>query len=77
MKELIRAFVDLHFKKPIEVSSPARDLLLLSLFLDFFGLDNPLGVFNLDLYPYMLEEFHLWHKSLGIEKSSLSFLPCC
>lgn len=78
MREIFRGFIELHFKKPVEVSYfYVRDLLLLSVFLDYFGLDNPLGVYVLDLYPEMLEEFHLWHRSLGIERGGLSFLPCC
>lgn len=78
MREIFRGFIELHFKKPVEVSySYVRDLLLLSVFLDYFGLDNPSGVYVLDLYPEMLEEFHLWHRSLGIERGGLSFLPCC
>ncbi|MEJ7554546.1 MAG: hypothetical protein WKI50_01250 [Aquificaceae bacterium] len=78
MKEIFRGFIELHFKKPVEVSqSHVRDLLLLSVFLDYFGLDNPLGVHVLDLYPLMLYEFHIWHKSLGLERGGLDFLPCC
>ncbi|MEJ5339188.1 MAG: hypothetical protein ACK42C_08575 [Aquificaceae bacterium] len=78
MRDILKGFIDLQFKKPLEVSySYTRDLLLLSLFLDYFGLDNPLGIYVLDLYPYMFQEFHLWHKSLGLEMVSLDFLPCC
>ncbi len=78
MKEIFRGFIELHFKKPVEFSqSHLRDFLLLSVFLDYFGLDNPLGVYVLDLYPLMLHEFHIWHKSLGLERGGLDFLPCC
>lgn len=78
IREIFRGFVELHFKKQVEFSySYLRDILLLSLFVDYFGLDNPLGIYSLDLYPYLLEEFHLWHRSLGIERGGLSFLPCC
>ena len=31
----------------------------------------------LDLYHYLLEEFHIWHKTHGMEKSGIDFLPCC
>ncbi len=78
MKDILRGFVELHFKRRVEVSySHIRDLLLLSLFLDYFGLDNPLGVYVLELYPYMIHEFHLWHRSVGLERGGLGFLPCC
>ncbi|MCS6875421.1 MAG: hypothetical protein N3C57_04015 [Aquificaceae bacterium] len=78
MKDIFKGFLELHFKKPVELSqSYVRDILLLSLFLDYFGLDNPLGVYSFDLYPYMLKEFHAWHRSLNMERSGLNFLPCC
>jgi len=78
MREFFRAFVELHFKKPVELSqSYKRDMLLLFIFLEYFGLDNPLGIYTLDLYPYLLEEFHLWHKSLGLERVAIDILPCC
>ncbi|MCS7171185.1 MAG: hypothetical protein N3D14_02730 [Aquificaceae bacterium] len=78
MMGILKDFLELNFKKQVEVSySYTRDMLLLSIFLDYFGLDNPLGVYALDLYPYMLEEFHLWHRALGIERGGLDFLNCC
>jgi hypothetical protein len=78
IRSYFSSFVELHFKKPVEVScSYLRDALLFFLFAEYFGLDNPLGIYALDLYPYLLEEFHLWHKSLGIEKGGFNMLPCC
>ncbi|RMH80786.1 MAG: hypothetical protein D6674_02745 [Acidobacteria bacterium] len=78
MREFFKGFVDLHLKKPVELSqSHLRDMLLLMLFLDYLGLDNPLGVYTLDLYPHLLEEFHLWHRSLGLERAGIDLLPCC
>jgi len=78
IKSNLLGFVELHFKKPVEVShSYLRDHLLFFLFTEYFGLDNPLGIYTLDLYPYLLEEFHLWHRSIGIEKSGFDIFPCC
>ncbi len=75
---LLKEFTELHFKKPVEYEhADLRDVLMASLFLEFFGLDNPLGIYTLDFYPYLLEEFHLWHRSLGLERSPLSAFPCC
>ncbi|ADC89961.1 conserved hypothetical protein [Thermocrinis albus DSM 14484] len=78
MKDLVHQFILLHFKKPVEASyRHLGDALLLTVFMEYFGLDNPLGVYALDLYPLLVEEFHLWHRSLGMEKSPFSFIPCC
>ena len=71
--QIIKDFSHLHFKKPIEYEyTDLRDLLIASLFLEYFGLDNPLGIYTMDIYPYLLEEFHNWHKTLGFERSPIS-----
>ena len=76
--DLIKEFTQLHFKKPIEYEySHIRDVFIASLFLEFLGLDNPLGIYTLDLYPEILDEFHAWHRSLGLERSPISTFPCC
>jgi len=31
----------------------------------------------LEVYPYLLEQFHEWHRRMGIERSPLDNLPCC
>ncbi|MEZ0361262.1 MAG: cory-CC-star protein [Hydrogenobacter sp.] len=78
VREYFKSFIDIQFKKPVEVSrSYLRDILLFFLFVEYFGLDNPLGVYTIDLYPHLMEEFHIWHRSLGIEKTPFDFLPCC
>ena len=78
IKPLFLQFVELHFKKPVEADfRDLRSALLVCMFLEWFGLDNPLGIYILDFYPELLSEFHLWHKTLGLEHFSLSFLPCC
>ncbi len=75
---LVNEFANLHFKKPIEYEyADLRDALIASLFLEFFGVDNPLGIYTIDIYPYLLEEFHNWHKTLGLERSPISTFPCC
>ncbi|WP_079654236.1 hypothetical protein [Thermocrinis minervae] len=74
----LREFDRLHFRQIVGLEyTHIRDALMASLFLEYFGLDNPLGVYTLDLYPYLLEEFHLWHKSLGQDRSSSKIFPCC
>ncbi|WP_029551902.1 hypothetical protein [Thermocrinis jamiesonii] len=78
IRELLSEFVLLHFKRPVEADfRDLRSALLFCMFLDWFGLDNPLGIYILDFYPELLSEFHLWHRTLGLEHFSLSFLPCC
>lgn len=54
-----------------------NDLFLLLCFMEAMGLPNPATLYLLEVYPYLLEHFHRWHKQMGIEHSPLANLPCC
>ncbi len=53
------------------------EVFLFFLFADYFGLANPYKVFLAEAYPILLEEFHKWHRSMGIERSPLDWIKCC
>ena len=53
------------------------DLFLLMLYSEMLGIPNPVSYYTLELYPYMIEEFHDWHLRMGMEKSPLSGIRCC
>jgi hypothetical protein len=55
----------------------AEDLFLLLSFGESFGLPNPASWYTLELYPLLLEEFHDWHRRMGMERSPLEHLRCC
>ena len=40
-------------------------------------LPNPATLYLLDVYPYILEQFHQWHTRMGMDRSPLGNLPCC
>jgi hypothetical protein len=46
-------------------------------FMELVGLPNPATIYLLEIYPYFLEEFHLWHRRMGMDHSPLGNLPCC
>ena len=54
-----------------------NDLFLLLCYMDLLGLPNPAALYLLDVYPYFLEEFHLWHRRMGMDHSPLANLSCC
>jgi hypothetical protein len=54
-----------------------NDLFLLLCFMEATGLPNPATLYLLEIYPYLLEQFHEWHRRMGIEHSPLGSLPCC
>jgi hypothetical protein len=54
-----------------------NDLFLLLCFMEAAGMPNPATLYLLEVYPYLLDQFHQWHRRLGIERSPLDNLPCC
>lgn len=53
------------------------DLFLLMLYSEMLGIPNPVYYYTLELYPYMIEEFHDWHLRMGMDKSPLTGIRCC
>lgn len=54
-----------------------QDLFLLVCFMDLMGLPNPAALYLVDIHPYLLEEFHLWHRRMGVDRSPLATFSCC
>ncbi len=54
-----------------------NDLFMMLCYLELVGVPNPAAFYLLDVYPLLLQEFHLWHRRMGIEHSPLGSLPCC
>lgn len=54
-----------------------NDLFLLLCYMEAAALPNPATLYLLEVYPYLLEQFHLWHKRMGIPHSPIGSLPCC
>ena len=54
-----------------------NDLFLLLCFMEATALPNPATLYLLEVYPYLLEQFHQWHRRMGIEHSPIGSLPCC
>jgi hypothetical protein len=53
------------------------DLFLLLCFMEAAGMPNPAALYLLEIYPYLLDQFHQWHRRMGIERSPLDTFPCC
>jgi hypothetical protein len=54
-----------------------QDLFLLLCYMEVLGLPNPAALYLLDLHPYFLQEFHLWHRRMGMDRSPLAGFGCC
>ena len=53
------------------------DLVTLLCFMEATGLPNPATLYLLEVYPFLLDQFHAWHKRMGIDHSPLGSFPCC
>ena len=54
-----------------------NDLFLLLCFMEAVGMPNPATLHLLEVYPYLLDQFHRWHLRIGMTRSPLESLPCC
>ena len=54
-----------------------QDLFLLLCYLESVGLPNPAMAYLLEVYPVLLDEFHLWHRRMGVDRSPLASFSCC
>ena len=54
-----------------------NDLFLLLCFMEATAVPNPATLYLLEVYPYLLEQFHQWHRRMGIERSPLDSMQCC
>ena len=54
-----------------------NDLFLLLCFMEATALPNPATLYLLEVYPYLLDQFHMWHRRMGIEHSPLNTMRCC
>lgn len=81
VKKLIQFYEDvISLPHKGEVARELRDeddLFFLLLYSEMIGIPNPVFYHTLELYPYMIEEFHEWHLRMGMEKSPMSGIRCC
>ncbi len=54
-----------------------RDLFLLVAFSDLLGIPNPVSFYTLELYPELVEQFHRWHRRLGMPRAPEGGFRCC
>jgi hypothetical protein len=75
---LYRDFYEIPFRRQRALEERRRDdlfrLLILS---ESLGLPNPAAWYCLELMPFMLEDFHRWHRRMGMEHSPLDSFRCC
>ena len=78
LAEILRGAAMASYERDLrQQTAELNDLFLLLCYMEIVGLPNPATLYLLDVYPYLLEQFHEWHRRMGIEHSPLGSLPCC
>jgi len=54
-----------------------RDLFLLLTTSDLLGVPNPVEFYTLELLPEVMEQFHEWHRRIGLEQPPDGGFRCC
>lgn len=53
------------------------DLFRLLVMSEALGVPNPASFYTLELLPFMLEDFHAWHRRMGMEHAPVDGFRCC
>ncbi len=54
-----------------------NDLFMLLVFAENLGVPNPVSFYTLEILPFILEDFHAWHKRMGMDRSPIDGFGCC
>lgn len=54
-----------------------NDYFMLLVFAESLGVPNPVSFYTMEILPFILEDFHAWHKRMGMDKSPIDGFGCC
>ena len=78
LAELLREFYTAPFRGAVaRAKREEDDLFMLLVFSEMVGIPNPASYFTMELQPLLYEDFHEWHKRMGMEHSPLEGFHCC
>lgn len=78
LAEFLREFYAAPFRGAIaRAKRQEDDLFMLLVFSEMVGVPNPASYYTLELQPLLYEDFHEWHKRMGMEHSPLEGFHCC
>ena len=78
LAEVLREFYNAPFRGAVaRAKREEDDLFMLLVFSEMVGIPNPASYFTMELQPLLYEDFHEWHKRMGMEHSPLEGFHCC
>ncbi|MCP1726278.1 hypothetical protein J2T60_000243 [Natronospira proteinivora] len=80
-QRLLHAYQRLYeqgFRRVVALDQRQRDdFFRLMVMSESLGLPNPAAWYCLELMPLMIEDFHDWHRRMGMEHSPIGGFRCC
>lgn len=53
------------------------DLFMVIVMAEALGVPNPASYYTVELLPVVYEQFHAWHRRMGLDRSPLDTFSCC
>jgi len=76
--KLLREFYSAPYRGAVaRAKRQEDDLFMLLVFSEMVGVPNPASYYTLELQPLLYEDFHEWHKRMGMDHSPLEWFSCC
>ena len=76
--QLLREFYSAPFRGAVaRAKRQEDDLFMLLVFSEMVGVPNPASYYTLELQPLLYQDFHEWHKRMGMDHSPLEWFGCC
>jgi hypothetical protein len=54
-----------------------EDLFMIAVLGEALGVPDPAAYYTAELMPALWEDFHAWHRRIGIPRSPLDHIGCC
>jgi hypothetical protein len=76
--KLLREFYSAPYRGAVaRAKRQEDDLFMLLVFSEMVGVPNPASYYTLELQPLLYDDFHEWHKRMGMDHSPLEWFSCC
>lgn len=53
------------------------DLFMVIVMSEALGVPNPVSYYTIELLPAVYDQFHEWHRRMGMDRSPLDHISCC
>lgn len=74
----LEALYGVRHRRELEMARRRQhDAFMLLVFSESLGIDNPVSWHLLELRPLLIDDYHHWHRRMGLAHSPLDCARCC